>query len=59
MTMSHLKIAPVRWFLGQTVLPEHLRAQQSQLRRRIRPSLALFGRPSYGIAELTWSEPLL
>ena len=59
MTMSHLKIAPVRWFLGQTVLPEHLRAQQascdavSDLRSRF------FGRPSYGIAELTWSEPLL
>ncbi|HMY59085.1 MAG TPA: type VI secretion system baseplate subunit TssK, partial [Pseudomonadota bacterium] len=57
--MSHLKIAPVRWFLGQTVLPEHLRAQQascdavSDLRSRF------FGRPSYGIAELTWSEPLL
>lgn len=57
--MSHLKIAPVRWFLGQTVLPEHLRALQascdavSDLRSRF------FGRPCYGIAELTWSEPLL
>lgn len=57
--MSHLKIAPVRWYLGQTVLPEHLRALQescaaiSDLRSRFS------GRPSYGIAELSWSEPLL
>jgi type VI secretion system protein ImpJ len=57
--MSTLKIAPVRWYLGQTVLPEHFVALQqladaaSELRSRI-------GRlPHYGIAQLSWSEPLL
>ena len=28
--MSTLKIAPVRWYLGQTVLPEHFVALQQQ-----------------------------
>jgi type VI secretion system protein ImpJ len=57
--MSTLKIAHVRWFLGQTVLPEHLQALQelgdtaSELRAR------LSGLPHYGLADLLWSEPLL
>ena len=57
--MSTIKTAPVRWFLGQTVLPEHLQALQlhgdavADLRSRY------VGRPCYGVAELSWSEPLL
>lgn len=57
--MSTLKTAPVRWFLGQTVLPEHLIALQelttsvSELRARV------LGLPHYGIAQLAFSEALL
>mgnify|MGYP000853149791 FL=1 len=57
--MSTLKIAPVRWYLGQTVLPEHfvalqeLTAAASELRARVS------GLPHYGIAQLSFSEPLL
>lgn len=57
--MSTLKIAPVRWYLGQTVLPEHFIA----LQQLIDASCELRGRaqglPHYGIAQLTLNEPLL
>lgn len=54
-----LKIAPVRWFLGQTVLPEHLRALQSRGDHVTEVRHRFGGRPSHGIAELAFSEPLL
>lgn len=57
--MSHLKIAPVRWFLGQTVLPEHLRAQQATSFAQADLRTRFLGRPCYGVAELSFSEPLL
>ncbi len=53
------KLARVRWSMGQTLLPEHLIAQEESLiadaiiRRRI------YGLPSYGIASLKFNTSLL
>lgn len=57
--MSVLKVAHVRWFLGQTVLPEHLQAQQETTDAVCELRARLSGLPHYGVAQLVWSEPLL
>lgn len=57
--MSTLKIGHVRWYLGQTVLPEHLRALAERTDAVVELRNRLGGLPHHGLAELTWSEPLL
>ena len=57
--MGTLKTASVRWFLGQTVLPEHLQALHDTAHALCEQRARLAGWPHYGVAELTWSEPLL
>lgn len=57
--MSTLKVAHVRWFLGQTVLPEHLEALQQTIDAVCELRGRLSGLPHYGLARLIWSEPLL
>lgn len=57
--MGTLKTASVRWFLGQTVLPEHLQALHDTAHALCEQRARLAGLPHYGVAELTWSEPLL
>ncbi len=57
--MGSLKTAPVRWFLGQTVLPEHLQSLQETSLAVCEQRARLGGLPHYGVAQLTWSEPLL
>lgn len=54
--MSKYKLAPVRWYMGQTLLPEHFVAQQNALLAEIRLRTAVQGLPTYGIAQLTWNE---
>jgi type VI secretion system protein ImpJ len=53
------KTAHVRWFLGQTVLPEHLQAMQETFDAACALRASLHGLPHYGVAQLVWSEPLL
>lgn len=57
--MSTLKTGCVRWYLGQTVLPEHLSALDARADAAIELRARLGGLPHYGVAELTLSEPLL
>lgn len=57
--MSLLKVAHVRWYLGQTVLPEHLQAQQETTDAVCELRARLAGLPHYGVGQLVWSEPLL
>lgn len=57
--MGSLKTAQVRWFLGQTVLPEHLQSLQDTTLALCEQRARLGSLPHYGVAQLTWSEPLL
>lgn len=57
--MSTLKTGPVRWFLGQTVLPEHLDALQARTDALVELRARMTGLPCYGVAQVIWSEQLL
>jgi len=57
--MQHHKLARVRWQVGQTVLPEHFRAQDEALSAEARLQAELSGLPQTGIASLAWSEAML
>ena len=57
--MQRFKLARVRWQVGQTLLPEHFRAQDEALSAETRLHAELSGLPQTGIASLSWSEALL
>ncbi|MFL5349772.1 MAG: type VI secretion system baseplate subunit TssK [Hyalangium sp.] len=57
--MQRHKLARVRWQVGQTLLPEHFRAQDEALSSEARLHAELTGLPQVGIASLAWSEALL
>ncbi len=57
--MSTFKIAPVRWYMGQTLLPEHFVAQEGALLSEMRVRAQITGLPAFGIAQLSWSEQQL
>ena len=57
--MSTLKTAPLRWFMGQTILPEHFVALQQLIDAAIELRGRTAGVPSYGIAQLSYNESLL
>ncbi len=57
--MQRHKLARVRWQVGQTLLPEHFRAQDESLSAEARLHAELFGLPRLGIASLAWSEAML
>ncbi len=57
--MQRHKLARVRWQVGQTLLPEHFRAQDEALSAEARLHAELSGLPQQGIASLSWSEELL
>lgn len=57
--MNSLKLGRVRWYLGQTVLPEHLIALDERIDAVAELRTRLGGLPHHGIAGLTISEPLL
>ncbi|MFL5352446.1 type VI secretion system baseplate subunit TssK [Archangium sp.] len=57
--MQRHKLARVRWQVGQTLLPEHFRAQDESLSAEARLHAQLSGLPQVGIASLAWSEALL
>ena len=53
------ELARVRWKMGQTLLPEHLEAQEGALLQESALRFRLHGLPAYGIASLRWNEALL
>lgn len=57
--MGTRRLAPVHYFMGQTLLPEHLIAQEEAHRAVVDLRLQALGLPAYGIAQLEISEPLL
>lgn len=57
--MTTYKLAPVRWELGQILLPEHFNAQHASMLAELRARAAVAGLPAYGIAELTWHDRAL
>lgn len=57
--MNTYKLAPVRWELGQILLPEHFTAQHAAMLAEVRLRAAIHGLPSYGVAELSWHAKAL
>lgn len=56
---ERLKLARVRWFLGQSLLPEHLWANEQSLVAEGHVRSWLHGLPDYGVARLRWNDELL
>lgn len=56
---DRLKVARVRWFLGQSLLPEHLTCSEQSLGAEAHLRASLSGQPEYGVARLRWNEELL
>ena len=57
--MDNLKLARVKWYLGQTLLPEHFNSQDQALTQEADARTRLQGLPSFGIGPLKWNEKLL
>src|SRR5262245_50254579 len=57
--MQHHKLARIRWQVGQTILPEHFRAQDEAFSAEVQLHAGLSGLPQVGIASLRWSEVML
>ena len=57
--MNTYKLAPVRWELGQILLPEHFAAQHAATLAEVRLRAAVAGLPFYGVAELAWNAKAL
>lgn len=53
------KLSRVQWEMGQTLLPEHLIAQEESLLAEAILRFRVIGLPDYGIARLQWNETLL
>ena len=53
------KLSRVRWQMGQTLLPEHLQAQEEALAADTITRFRMSGIPAYGIAGLKWNEALI
>ncbi|RDH42824.1 type VI secretion system baseplate subunit TssK [Zooshikella ganghwensis] len=51
--------APVKWELGQPLLPEHLMAQEESLIAEASERLTIMGLPAYGLSVVQWDEALL
>jgi len=57
--MNTYKLAPVRWELGQILLPEHFAAQHAAMLAEVRLRAAVAGLPPHGVAELSWNAKAL
>ncbi|HZS39326.1 MAG TPA: type VI secretion system baseplate subunit TssK [Polyangia bacterium] len=57
--MNAYKLARVRWYVGQTLLPEHLALHEEALLAEARLAARVRGLPSHGVARLAWNTQLL
>jgi type VI secretion system protein ImpJ len=57
--MGAHKLARVRWYVGQTLLPEHLTLQEEAILAEARLATEMRGLPAYGVARLSWNTQLL
>ena len=57
--MNIHQLAPVHWQMGQTLLPDHLLAQENALAGEARLRFQAQGLPANGIAKLEWDKYLL
>ncbi|HND11140.1 MAG TPA: type VI secretion system baseplate subunit TssK [Pseudomonadota bacterium] len=57
--MDNLKLARVKWYLGQTLLPEQFVCQEQALTSDMDLRARLSGLPSFGIGPLKWNDKLL
>lgn len=57
--MDNLKLARVKWYLGQTLLPEHFATQEQALTAESDIRARLHGLPCFGIGPLKWNDKLL
>ena len=57
--MSEYPFAPVQWQMGQTLLPEHLIAQETALSTNAFLRHQSGGLPCYGVSKLEWDKDLL
>lgn len=57
--MSTLKLARVHWHMGQTLLPEHLEAQEESAAAALQLRMSATGIPCHGLVALVINMPLL
>lgn len=57
--MSTRRLAPVHFYMGQMLLPEHLIAQEEATRAILDLRMQALGLPAYGVTQLGLNEPLL
>lgn len=57
--MDHHAIAPVKWEIGQPLLPSHLTAQEDFLVADTSLRAQALGLPNYGLSLLLWDKKLL
>lgn len=53
------RLARVRWAMGQTLLPEHLAAQEDSLAAESHLRFRATGLPAHGVVRLQWNASLL
>jgi type VI secretion system protein ImpJ len=59
MTMNAAKLARIKWYVGQTLQPDHFTLQEEALLAEARVSSHVRGLPAHGIARLSWNTQLL
>ena len=52
--MTQEALAPVKWEMGQPLLPQHLHAQEESLLADTSLRFQMSGLPSFGICRLNW-----
>jgi type VI secretion system protein ImpJ len=57
--MSIHQLAPVQWQMGQTLLPDHLLAQENALTGQACLRYQANGLPGFGVSKLQWDDYLL
>jgi type VI secretion system protein ImpJ len=57
--MTAHKLARIKWYIGQTLQPDHFLLQEEALLAEARLSARLRGLPSHGVARLGWNSQLL